>query len=344
MIHQYIERETNRIETERLYGDAVIRFLYGTLRESAPAVFRAATGSRMSGLLGFLNYDIFLGGSLKNSNVFMKTCGIDVRECLDHPASLDTPRKIFERKIRYWQCRPEPDDERAVLSPADAKVLIGSLTEGSGLFLKGKFFDYEELLGPGKDRWLRTFHDGDFALFRLTPEKYHYNHVPVAGVVADIFEIDGAYHACNPHAVVSLVTPFSKNKRVVTVIDTDRPGGTQAGYVAMIEVVALMIGGITQCYSEERYDRPSAVRPGMFLRRGCPKSLYSPGSSTDILLFQKDRVEFAGDLVRNRQCREVQSRFSRFFGRNLVETDVRVRSAVGRARETSEKAADGRNL
>lgn len=344
MIHQYIERETNRVETESLYGDAVIRFLYGTIRENAPAVFRAATGSRMSGLLGFLNYDLFLGGLLKNSTIFMRSCGIDVREFLDPPSSLDTPRRIFERKIRYWECRPMPEDERAVLSPADSKVLIGSLSEGSSLFLKGKFFDYEELLGPGKDCWLRAFHDGDFAVFRLTPEKYHYNHVPVAGVVADIYEIEGAYHACNPNAVVSLVTPFSKNKRVVTIIDTNCPGGAQAGLVAMIEVAALMIGGITQCYSEERYRRPAPVRPGMFLRRGCPKSLYMPGSSTDILFFEKDRIEFAGDLVRNRQCREVQSRFSRYFGRNLIETDVRVRSAVGRTTEAPVNAAGRRDI
>ncbi len=55
MTHQYIERATNRVQTERLYWDGVVRFLYGSVRESAPAVFRAVTGSRMSGILGFLN-------------------------------------------------------------------------------------------------------------------------------------------------------------------------------------------------------------------------------------------------------------------------------------------------
>lgn len=341
MTHQYIERESNRVQTERLYWDGVVRFLYGAVRESAPAVFRAVTGRRMSGILGFLNYELFLGGRLTRNGGFLKSCGIDLRECLDHPAALDTPRKIFERRIRYWECRSMPDDPLAVVSPADSKVLLGSFSECSGLCVKGKFFDYEELMGLEKVQWLDAFRDGDFVVCRLTPEKYHYNHTPVAGVVVDIYEIDGAYHSCNPGAVIALVTPYSKNKRVVTVIDTEVPGGTQAGLVAMVEVVALMIGGITQCYSEFQYSSPVPVRPGMFLRKGSPKSLYMPGSSTDIVLFQRDRVEFSEDLVRNRGSQQAESRFTRAFGVSLAETDVKVRSALGRAMKTRPQSPGG---
>ena len=67
------------------------------------------------------------------------------------------------------------------LVPADAKVLVGSLSSASLLYVKEKFFDYEELLGPMNHRWLDAFRDGMLAVFRLTPEKYHYNHVPVSG-------------------------------------------------------------------------------------------------------------------------------------------------------------------
>src|SRR5690606_29907697 len=121
---------------------------------------------------------------------------------------------------------------------------------------------------------LEAFSGGDFAVFRLTPDKYHYNHAPVAGRVVDAYAVDGRYHSCNPGAVVQLVTPYSKNKRFVTVIDTDVEGGTGVGLVAMVEIVALMIGEIVQCYSDERYDAPRPVEPGLFLRRGAPKSLY----------------------------------------------------------------------
>jgi phosphatidylserine decarboxylase len=99
----------------------------------------------------------------------------------------------------------------------------------------------------------------------------------------------------------------------------------------MIEVVALMIGAIDQCYSETRYEHPSPVVVGMFLRKGQPKSLYRPGSSTTVVVFQSGRVIFSSDLVRNMARAGVHSRFSQGFGKPLVETDVRVRSTIGTA-------------
>ncbi len=329
--HQYLDRETGKIFTEKLYWDGVVRFLYSSLRESAPMLFRAVTSARISSLLGFINYDHFLSGKISGHKGLLSACGIDLKESLEDPDRLDTLKKVFQRKIRYWECRPMPDDGSAVVSPADAKVLMGSFCETSSLFIKGKFFDYEELLRRDKTDWLAAFHEGDFAVFRLTPDKYHYNHTPVAGRVVDFYEIRGQYHSCNPEAVISVVTPYSKNKRVVTVIDTDVPGGTGVGLVAMIEVVALMIGGIVQCYSKTKYESPIPMSRGLFLEKGAPKSLYRPGSSTDILIFQKDRARFSEDIVRNLRCPSAESRFTNGFGQYLVETDVKVRSLIGRA-------------
>jgi phosphatidylserine decarboxylase len=244
---------------------------------------------------------------------------------------MDTPKKVFERKIRYWDCRPMPNDPAAVVSPADSKVLFGSFCETSSLFIKGKFFNFEELLGKRKRAWLKALDGGSFAVFRLTPEKYHYNHTPVAGKVLDHYAIDGHYHACHPEAVVSLISPFSKNRRVVTVVDTDVPGGTGAGLVAMVEVVALMIGDIVQCYSEKRYEDPFHVGTNLFLRKGCPKSLFRPGSSTVVLLFEPGRIHFEEDIVWNMRRSGVGSIYTRGFGQPLAETEVLVRSGIGTA-------------
>jgi len=335
--HQYIERETLDIKTERLYWDRVIGFCYSRVREHAPSLFKALTGSRASGILGFLSYDLFMGGRFCGSLRFLKRSGIDLSECCDDFRALNTPKRIFERRIRYWQCRPMSQDPADIVSPADARMLMGSFRDTGILFAKDKFFEYEKLFGKDKDTWMDAFHDGDFAIFRLTPEKYHYNHVPVSGVVRDIYEIEGVYHSCNPAAIVTIMTPYSMNKRVVTVIDTDVAGGTGAGLVAMIEVVALMIGDIVQCYSETGYDDPGAIHPGMFLKKGCPKSLYRPGSSTDILIFQKGRADFAADILSNLRDRRVSSRFSGWFGDALVETEVNVRSSIAGRRRIGER-------
>lgn len=172
---------------------------------------------------------------------------------------------------------------------------------------------------------------------RLTPDKYHYNHTPVSGIVREFYENDGSYHSCNPGAVLSVASPYSKNKRILTIIDTDVPGGSGVGVVAMIEVVALMIGDIAQRYSDEGYQDPRDIQPGMFLGRGRPKSLFRPGSSTTVLLFQENRVEFAGDLLRNLYPSDVHSRYSFGFDRPLVETDVKVRSTIARRKPQIQK-------
>lgn len=328
MKHQYIERQTGKVRSEQLYGDRIIGRLYGRERENGQRLFRALTSARFSALLSYLHYDLSVGGRFLGYSKFLQEAGIDFNECFENFRHFKTMREIFERKIRYWECRPMPKASRTVVSPADARVLVGSFHSSSSLFLKEKFFDYGELLGMNKHEWLSAFQGGDFAVFRLTPEKYHYNHAPVSGKLMDIYEISGTYNSCNPTAVVAAVTPYSKNKRVVSILDTDVPGGSGAGIVAMIEIVALMVGDVVQCYSEERYDAPQPVRPGMFLRQGCPKSLYRPGSSTDVLIFQPGRVAFASDLVRNLRAPGVESRFSHGFGRPLVETEVLVRSCI----------------
>jgi phosphatidylserine decarboxylase len=327
MEHQYISRETGAIVNERLIGDRNINLLYNKVREQAPGLFRVLTSQRMSAVLGFLHFDVNLPVVGATGLALLKRMGVDWQECLAPHHSFTTPRQVFERQIRYWECRPMDPDPAAVVSPADAKVLIGTLDDVPTLFIKKKFFSIEELLGPVSP-WNNYFRGGSFAIFRLTPEKYHYNHVPVSGEVLALYTVEGDYHSCNPSAQIALASIHAKNRRVVTIINTDVNGGAHVGLVAMVEVVALMIGDILQCYSADRYHQPQPVARGMFLAKGSPKSLYRPGSSTDILLFQANRVEFSADLRSNTHRGDVSSRFSAGLGRPLVETDLKVRSTI----------------
>ncbi|MGB4599691.1 MAG: phosphatidylserine decarboxylase [Trichlorobacter sp.] len=326
--HQYIERDSGRVLTEQLLGDRMVRLLYHRVREHNSHLFRMLTSSWMSQVLAAVQFD----RPVLNRQAFLASCGIDLQECLDRPDQLGTARRLFERKIRYWECRPMPGDDGAVVSPADARAIPGCFSQTSLVCLKDKFFAFDELFGMAASHWRTAFQGGDFMVFRLTPDKYHYNHAPVAGKVVDFYSLDGCFHSCNPSAIVSEVTPYSKNRRVVTIIDSDVPGGTGVGLVAMIEVVALMIGDIVQAYSAHRYDEPQPVEAGMFLAKGQPKSLYRPGSSTDILIFEPGRISFAQDLVNNSIRSGVSSRFSHGFGRALVETDLKVRSLIATRR------------
>jgi len=334
-LHQYIERKTARVKTERLLSDRVVHLLYSRLREVSPFVFKQVVSKQASALLGFLNYDLPnwpLPGSGKGRSLkLFKEMEINPDEIWGNPEEIDTYRKLFERQIRYWDCRPMEDVPNCVVAPADSRVLTGSFPIQNNLLIKDKFFSYSELIGPDKPRWLTAFDQGDYAVFRLTPDKYHYNHTPVAGQILDTYEINGNYHSCNPGAVVRSVTPYSKNRRVLTIIDTDVENGSWVGRVAMVEIVALMIGRITQCYSHERYDTPVCLEPGDFIQKGQPKSLFAPGSSTTVLIFEKNKIQFSPDLWENQNRPDVQSRFTQGFKTPLVETDLNVRETIAKS-------------
>ncbi len=343
MRHQYVERTTGRVKTEKLFGDRLLRLIAPREHEDRHLLYRALTSQRITDFLAYVNFDSFLGSKLVGSMRFITSLGIDLAECLEAPATLDTPRKIFERRIRYWETRPMPSDPATIVAPADARMLVGSFAATSQVFLKDKFFGYEELLGYEKIQWIDAFRNGEYAVFRLTPEKYHYTHCPVSGMVRDIYVIDGVFAPCNPSVVVHLTSPLSKNRRVVTIIDTDVTDGSRVGMVAMIEITALMVGDIVQRYSESYYAHPRSVTPGMYFRKGQPKALFKPGSSTVVVVFQKDRVRFHTDILQNLYA-GAASRFSEGLGRALVETEVTLRSGIAEACDLKVFSSDLRRV
>ena len=89
----------------------------------------------MSSLLGFCQYDLPGRYRSRPQKVFARL-GIDPRECLEPLSYFSSMRRIFERRIRYWDLRPMDDDPAVIVSPADARLLIGSFAATSALFIK----------------------------------------------------------------------------------------------------------------------------------------------------------------------------------------------------------------
>lgn len=327
-LHQFVDRASNTIKTERLIADPFIAWLYSTRRENNSYLFRLATSRLMTGLLAYLNYDAPIASRFSSASRILRELGIDTNELVAPFPKRPSVRDVFERRIRYVEYRPLPNDPRCIVSPSDAKLLIGNFSDAGLLPVKEKFFTLEELLTPNRNDWYDRFRASDWAIFRLTAEKYHYNHVPVTGELVDFYEIDGSYHSCNPSAVIQVVTPYSKNRRSVSIIDTDVHRGSGVGLVAMIEIAALMIGEIQQCYCDEEYGPATPPALGSLMMRGAVKSLFRPGGSTVILLFEHNRIHFDADLLANSIRRDVVTRYASNFGNPFVETDVRVRSAI----------------
>ena len=94
--HQYVDRAKGEVRDEHFFGDRSVSLLYSTAREKAPFIFRLLTSARSSRLLSAINYDIPMGAGAAK---FLEKCGADLQECVLNPEELDTPRKMFERKI-----------------------------------------------------------------------------------------------------------------------------------------------------------------------------------------------------------------------------------------------------
>jgi phosphatidylserine decarboxylase len=329
--HQFVERLSGEVRNETLLYDRHIRWMYSSLRESAPWLFKWISSSpAINDWLATINFDKPIRDAQGVINALVVKADVRMDELLEPLPNAPTWRDFFGRKIRFWDCRPLSPDPRRVVAPCDSRVLLGNLNHQKELLIKEKFFSLVDLLDK-KAAWIDKFRDADWAIFRLTPEMYHYNHCPVAGAVVDFYEIGGAYHSCNPTACIETVTPYSKNRRFVTIFDTDVPGGTGIGKVAMIEVVALLIGRVRQCYSHAQYKFPTTMYKGLMCKRGAVKSVFEPGSSTVVLLFEKGRVEFDSDLLVNQARTDAFSRFSKGFAEPMVETEIQVRSGIGTA-------------
>ena len=136
--HHYIERDTGQVCSERPIGDWIVNYLYSKKREEVPFVYQLLGSQWFSGFLGWVNYDFPLGQSIPGIRRFLKNCAINLNECLDKPETLDSARKVFERRIRYWQWRPMSEDPSAVVAPSDSRLLIGSFKDTSDTFSEGK--------------------------------------------------------------------------------------------------------------------------------------------------------------------------------------------------------------
>jgi phosphatidylserine decarboxylase len=344
--HQYVERYRNTTVDERLLADHIIRFLYHRARETPGWLLDALASARVTDALAHWQFD----RTLRNPKLAIEYAAhrlmIRESETVDGFGSMRTFRDLFERQIRYWDVRPLPSDPTAIVSPADGKLLPFAAFDRDTLPIKEKFVRVADLLG-GIDSWRhdraevsrgRAFSETTLApiagvIVRLTPDVYHYTHAPVSGRVLHQETIEGRFHSCNPTALIRFAGSYAFNRRVVTVYDTDVALGTQVGIVAQVDVAAMMIGQIESRYSENRYAAPRALRVGDFVPRGAPVSMFRPGSSTSIVMWDGRRAALSRELIANSSRADLRSRFSDWLQKPWAETQVSVRQAISEANE-----------
>ncbi|MGI9472009.1 MAG: phosphatidylserine decarboxylase, partial [Rubripirellula sp.] len=128
---------------------------------------------------------------------------------------------------------------------------------------------------------------------------YHRFHFPVDGCPGPASLLNGPLYSVNPIALCQNIQILARNKRTLTVIETE-----QCGRVLQLEIGATCVGGICQTFD-----------PGSSVQKGDEKGYFRFGGSSTITIFPPGTVEFDQDLVHNsQQHRELYARVGDHMG------------------------------
>ena len=271
---RYFNRHTGRLETERVYGEAFLRFTYGNPLGALPlhALVKRAAFSRWYGRR------MDAASSASRIAAFVAEYDLDPADFADPPDSFASFNEFFSRKLRPG-ARPV-DPEADVVFPADGRHLgFARASAIESVFVKNQRFDLGRLLAD--DSLASRFADGALVLSRLCPVDYHRFHFPCDGTPSAPRLIEGPLFSVSPLALRRRLAYLWENKRVVTKIET-----SGLGLVLMLEVGATCVGSIQQTF-----------HPGQPVRKGDEKGCFAFGGSSTITLFEPGAVELAADLL-----------------------------------------------
>ncbi|HEY0707688.1 MAG TPA: archaetidylserine decarboxylase [Polyangia bacterium] len=223
---------------------------------------------------------------------FARQYGINVDEAEKPLSAYGSLQEFFTRKLRA-DARPLPADPNVVVSSADGRVVETGIIRGGQLIdAKGVGFSLATLIAD--EAAARRLEGGAYAITYLSPRDYHRVHTPVGGTLVAWHHVPGLLFPVNERSVAREPMLFSKNERLVTVLEGE------AGLAAVVMVAAVGVGHMTASYDPEvatHDDRFSdgIVRSRHFhepitLNRGDEIGIFNLGSTT-IVVFEPGRVQ-----------------------------------------------------
>ncbi len=275
---RFIDRQTKKIITEKVYGKFFLELFYRDTIFSKicgaiclPFLAKTSIASRL--------YGVFQNSRLSRWKVkwFIKAFDVDTSEFEVSPEAFRTFNEFFYRKLKPVT---RPIHQNGLVMPADGRYLAyPELTSNDEFMIKGQRFDLDTLVS---DSALSVKYDrGSLLIARLCPIDYHRIHFPCDCIPSRPRLINGHYFSVNPIALKKNLSILSENKRMLTTLRTK-----DYGDILYIEVGSTYVGSIKQTFE-----------PGKFFRKGDEKGYFEFGGSCLILLFEKKRVRFAEDLL-----------------------------------------------
>lgn len=300
-IIRYIDRQTQKEETEKVYGQKLIEVFYG--KGILPTVFSFTLLpliARFSLLSQFYGYLQKRPASKKKIRPFIETFQVDFSEFQDEINSFESFNDFFIRKLKP-SCRPIAGGHDVAILPADGRYLVfQNIQKSDGFFIKNKTFCLNSLL---KDEALaKSYESGAMVIARLCPTDYHRFHFPTNCTPETPQLINGHLFSVNPMALKKNINILTENKRIITQLLTKN-----FGTILFIEIGATAVGTIHQTFT-----------PFEHYSKGDEKGFFSFGGSCIILLFEPSRIEFDQDLIEASHRRlETKACFGQSLGRCL---------------------------
>jgi phosphatidylserine decarboxylase len=271
---RYWNRKTQREEQEQVYGDAFVRWLYGTRtgQAASDAVLSRHAFSKL--------YGAYQASRLSAHKVapFIAEFKIPMEEYA--PGPFRTFNDFFIREFRPGR-RVFAADPGTLPAFAEARYLGYRAIRPEQVFpVKGEHLSAEALLGDAAKA--RPFVGGPLLLARLCPVDYHRFHYPDDGRTLESYPVHGALHSVNPLALRYRSEILATNERAVSILET-----RNFGKLAYIEVGAMMVGLIVQTHKNPDF------------RRGDEKGYFLFGASTVIVLGEPGAWTPSADLLEN---------------------------------------------
>jgi len=281
---QYIDRKTQKLETEKVLGEGWMRLLY----ETPPG--RLALHLLVKRALVSCYYGWRMNWRYSANKVlpFIVEHNLDTEEFAKSPFHYRSFNEFFVRTLKP-EARPISPGENVAILPADGRHLaFPDIDQAQGFYVKGEKFRLSSLFDeerfPDSQRELtQRYRGGSMLISRLAPVDYHRFHFPVSGTPTIPRLIDGVLFSVSPIALRRNVRYLVKNKRMITTLESP-----VFGRVLMVEIGATMVGTIRQTHPQ-----------GLPVKKGDEKGLFKFGGSCVITFFEQGRIEFDADLVAN---------------------------------------------
>lgn len=273
----FFNRHTGLMETEAIYGEASLRWIYNSPLGKA-ALHTLVKRAVFSKFYGWL---MSRPQSAEKVAPFIAKYGLDVEEFAERADSYRSFNEFFSRKLKP-DARPVDADPASVVFPADGRhLLVPNASACTDLFVKGARFDLESMVGDAE--LARRFANGSALISRLCPTDYHRFHFPCAGTPSAPQLLNGPLYSVSPIALMQRPTILWENKRYLTRL-TDTPGGQ----VLYFEIGATCVGAVVH-----------TSQPHVPVKKGDEKGTFLFGGSSTMVLFEAGAVDWAPDLIKH---------------------------------------------